>query len=181
MGRFNHDRHCFGTEFFFKQVGNRLGHSLLHLRPMGHNLDDAGQLTEPHHLATRKVANVGLAHEWQQVMFAGAVEADVFDQDDFVVIFAKHLPQVRAGIFMQSRKEFGIHAGNAGRRLQQTFAVGVLANGPENFAHRAFDASMVHSVDQRSGLLIVLFTHETTFLGPLCFFTDRHPPRPPVY
>ena len=47
------------------EVGDRLGHPLLHLRPLRHALDDAGQLRQPDDLTGRQVGDVGRAGERQ--------------------------------------------------------------------------------------------------------------------
>ena len=43
----------------------------------------------------------------------------------------------RVGV--QSAEKLGIHTGDASRRFEQAFAVGVLAYGDENFSHGALD------------------------------------------
>jgi hypothetical protein len=47
---------------------------------------------------------------------------------------------------MQATEHLGVHPGHAGRRLEQTLAVWILAHGGENFAHGPFDPGMVDVV-----------------------------------
>src|SRR5688572_4015280 len=50
--------------------GNLLGETLLHLKSLGENVDDARELRQPDNPAVRNVGNVGLAIEGQHVMLA---------------------------------------------------------------------------------------------------------------
>ena len=44
----------------------------------------------------------------------------------------------------QAGEHFGVHAGDAGRRFLQALAVGVFADGQEDFADGRLDALVVH-------------------------------------
>ena len=89
MGGFKNYRDPFGLEFAFQQIGNCFRHPLLHLGPSRHNINHASKFAQPDDLAIGEIADVGHPYEWQQVVFAGAVETDIANQDDFIVIFAK--------------------------------------------------------------------------------------------
>src|SRR6185312_3722487 len=60
MARLDDHRHPLGFQFAHEQVGDRFGHTLLDLRTAGHDLDHAGQLAQPDHLAVGQVADVRL-------------------------------------------------------------------------------------------------------------------------
>ena len=90
-----------------------------------------------------------LTHEWQHVVLADAVEADVADQHDLVVFLDEEFLQVHPRVLVQAGEQLGIHAGDTGRRFLQPFAVGILANGGQYFPHRAFDSRQVDPTHQR--------------------------------
>ena len=114
-------------------------------------------LLSPTTRAVRHVADVGHAHERQHVMLAHAVEADVADQHHFVVLLGEELPQVVPGIVVQAAEQLGVHAGDAGRRFAQAFAIGIFADGGQNLAHGASNARLI---DVASGLAL----HERAFV-----------------
>src|SRR4051794_33181671 len=77
MRSFDHYRHAFGIEFLHQQIGNVFRQSLLHLRSLRNNFHHARQFAEPDHAAIGNIRDVGMAHEWQQMMFTDTVEGDV--------------------------------------------------------------------------------------------------------
>jgi hypothetical protein len=68
----------------------------------------------------------------------------VLDQHDLVVFLSEGLPQVLAGIFVQSSEQFGVHSGYAGRRFEQAFAIRVFANRGQDLAHGAANSFLVY-------------------------------------
>ena len=55
---------------------------------------------------------------------------------------------------MQAAEQLGIHAGHAGRGLAQPLAVGVLADGQQDLAHRALDPRLIDDVSVLAALVI---------------------------
>ena len=49
----------------------------------------------------------------------------------------KNFLQMPSRVVVQAAEQLGVHAGHAGRRFAQPFAIGVFAHGRENLAHRA--------------------------------------------
>ena len=76
-----------GLEDLHQRVGDLGGQPLLHLRALGVDVDQPGQLGQPGDLAAlgRDVADVGDAGERHQVVLAHRPELDVADQDHLVV------------------------------------------------------------------------------------------------
>jgi len=116
-----------------------VSHPLLDLGPFGNFLDDAGELAESGDLTAGEIADVGDSHEGEEVMLAHAIEADVADEDDFVVAFLENSGEVVRGRGMESGEEFGVHASNTSRRFEQTFAIGIFPDCGENLTDGPFD------------------------------------------
>jgi hypothetical protein len=87
---------------------------------------------------------VSFAHEREQVMFAHAVEGDIANENKFVVLFFEDLLEVSSGFDVQSAEDFGVHARDAFGCFAEPIAVGVFADGKENFADGALNAELVH-------------------------------------
>ena len=85
------------------------------------------------------------------MMLAHRFKADVADDDHFVVFLRERFLEQVARIAVQAGEQFGVHAGDAGRRFLQTLAVGVFADGQQNLAHRRFDAFVI---DVRRGAVL---------------------------
>ena len=107
---------------------------------MDHVLDDPGDFTEPDDLAVGKVGDVNDAEERKQVMFAHALEADVLDEHDLVILFAEHFFEMPPRIGAQAAEHLRVHAGHARGRLAEAFAIRILAHGEKDLAHRLFNA-----------------------------------------
>ena len=78
------------------------------------------------------------------MVLAEGGEADVLDEDHFVVLLGEGLAQDFAGVAAEAGREVGVHAGDAGRRLLQALAVGVFADGQEDLADGRLDALVIH-------------------------------------
>ena len=111
--------------------------------PAGKFVDHPGQLAQTHDPRPGQIGNVGLAQKRQHVVLAHALEADIADQDHFVVALGEKLLQMPAGIKVQAREELGIHAGHPGRCFLKPLAIGIFANGHQNLADGTFDPGMV--------------------------------------
>ena len=129
-----------------EQVGDLFGHPFLHLRAVRQGLHHAGQFAQAQHAAVRQVADVGVAHEREEVVLADAVEGDVADEHDLVIFFGECLAEMHLRVSVQPAEHLGIHAGHAGRRFQQALAIGIFAHRQQNLANGPFDAGMVDGV-----------------------------------
>ena len=98
-------------------------------------------------------------------MLAHAVEADVADQHHLVVLLGEEFAEVDARVVVQAGEQLGVHAGDAGRRFAQTFAIGVFADGGENFADGALDAGCIDAWSVRRGIAVVQFAGEAAEIG----------------
>ncbi len=78
------------------------------------------------------------------------LEADVLDQDQLVVLLGEQLPEVDAGVLVEPLEDLGVHPGDAVGRLQEPFAVGVLAHGDEDLADGPADPGEVDGLGPAS-------------------------------
>ena len=86
---------------------------------------------------------MGESHERHEVMLAQRREGDVAHHDHLVVTGFEGDPQVFARIGFEAFEELDVHVGDASRRLDETLAVGVLADRFEQFADEALHARVV--------------------------------------
>ena len=100
-------------------------------------------LLKPDDFAVGDVTDVGDAGERQHVVLAHAVEADVANEHHLIVLFGEEFAEVQPRLIVQAGKQLGVHASHAGRRFAEAFAVGVFADGGQNFADGAFDARLI--------------------------------------
>jgi hypothetical protein len=54
------------------------------------------------------------------------------------------------GIFAETRENLGVHAGDSLRRIQQTIAVGILADGDEDLADGGRDSRQINWGQRRT-------------------------------
>ena len=113
---------------------------------MRHRLDHPRQLAQAEHAAVGHVADVGVAHEREEVVLADAVEGDVADEHDLVVLFVEGLREVHPRILPEAAEHLGVHPRHAGGRFEQAFAVGILPDGGEDFTDGPLDAGVVDGV-----------------------------------
>ncbi len=87
---------------------------------------------------------MGATAEGEQVVFAHAVELDVADKHDFVVIFCENPLEMDARVGVQAGENLGIHACHTGRSLQKTFSVWVFADSDQDLSNGSLDALSIH-------------------------------------
>ena len=85
--------------------------------------------------------------ERHQVVLAGAVDLDVLDQHELVVADVERRGEGVLRTFVQPGEDLGVSAGDAGRRLLQTLALGVLAHGEQELADRGLRPVVVERRD----------------------------------
>ncbi len=131
----------------------------LGLQPLGEHVGDARQLGEAHNAIMGQIGDMGLAHERHHVVLAMGMERDIAHQNDVVIAadLGKGRFQHSLGVFFVAREKFAIGVGDAARRIDQPFAVGVISrpgdqrthSGLGLFARWAFD----HPVERGLGSL----------------------------
>ena len=139
-----HDDDSFRIEFLVQQIGNRVRHPLLNLRPARDLFDDASQFAQPRDLAIGQIADVGLADERQQVVLTHAVESDVTHEYQLVVIFREDFLQVPSRLGMQAGEQLSVHSGDSARRIEQSFTVRIFADRRQNFSNSTLDPRQVN-------------------------------------
>jgi hypothetical protein len=77
------------------------------------------------------------------MVFANGMEIDVAEENDLIVSLGEDGTEMGAGIFAEAGEKLGVGAGDAGGGLGETFAVGVFADGQEDFTNRALDARVI--------------------------------------
>lgn len=143
MGRFNQNDHAARIELLLDHIGNRLGHAFLNLRPPCNLVDNPGQLAQPNDLAIGQVPHMRLARKRQEMMLAHAVEFNVPNQHDFIVIFSEYPLEVNPRVLVQPREYLCIHPGHSRRSLKQSLAVRILPDGDEYLADSLLNPCMV--------------------------------------
>src|SRR5215472_8292471 len=85
MAGFDDDANAFGAELFFDGAGDLISEALLNLQAAGVHVDEARDFAEAEDFFLWNVGDMAAPEEGEQMMFAEAVELDVFDHDHFVV------------------------------------------------------------------------------------------------
>ena len=118
-------------------VGDLRGQALLDLRATGEDLDEPGELGQPGDPAVlaRDVADVGDAVERHEVVLARAVELDVADDDELVVVDLEGRAEHVLGRHVEAGEDLGVGARDACRRVEQPLAIRVLADGQQQLPH----------------------------------------------
>ena len=144
-------------DFFLDGLGNLAGEALLYLQAAREHVNDAGDLAEAQDALVGKIGDVRFAEEWQEMVFAEAEKFDVLDDDHFVVGHAEgcaiqdviEILVVTAGQELQGFFE-------ALGRFAQTFAIRILTNNFDDFAHVEGDPA-------RIDFLLILFVQQNFF------------------
>ena len=85
--------------------------------------------------------------EWHEVVFAGAPDLDVFDQDQLVVAKVEDGGQDLLRILPQAAVHFGVRPGDPLRGFAQTVPIRILTDSDQDFAYRSDDAVMIELSD----------------------------------
>jgi hypothetical protein len=145
MAGFENRQYAARCEFFLKQVRDLLRHPFLDLRFAGDGIDDASKFAQAHNAASRNVSEMRTPGERQQVMLAEARELNVFLKHQLFVIHFEGFAKQRARVRVQASECFGIEASDAAGRVEQAFAVRVLADRQEQFTDSSADAWLVNA------------------------------------
>jgi hypothetical protein len=107
---------------------------------------------------------VGDTEEGNKVVLTNRIHGNVTDDDDFVVIDFEGFLEVGCGVFGEAAANFLVEFGDALGCVEKSVAVGVFADGKEDFANGVFDAFMVDF----EIFVHELFLHENTIGGGSC-------------
>jgi hypothetical protein len=108
-------------------VGDLGCESFLELGTAGVTLHQTGQLGQPNDLPVRYVAQVGLADERHEVMFAERIQRYVSYENHLAMFFLEPYVQVPGWVIAQPGEEERVGFGDAMRRASQAFPFRVLA------------------------------------------------------
>ena len=138
MRGLDHHSDAAGLEHLLDRIGDLRGQSLLNLQPLGEDLDHAGELGDPDDPFVRNVADPSPTNDRRDMMLAMAFEGDAAEHDHLVVALdlAECLVQNLVRVFVIAREIFAVSTHHTIGRLNQTVAIGVLANPLEYGAER---------------------------------------------
>ena len=113
-----------GSSTLWMHVGDLGVHLFLHLQAAGVGFDDAGELGDADDAVRRQIADMRLADDRRQMVFAVRFEADVAQHDHLVVAvdLLEGALHVVFGVFVVAGEPILVGAGDAGRRVAQAFA-----------------------------------------------------------
>ena len=150
MLRLDHDQGTARFEHPHQRVRDLAGHPLLHLRPPGVDVNQPRQLGQTGDLAllVRYVGHVGGAEERHQVMLTRAVDLDVADQDQLVVVGVEHGAQHVLRVLGQPGELFRVGTGHPRRGIDQPVPVRVLPDSKEDFPYSPLDPRQVYRLGQ---------------------------------
>src|SRR5258706_9294748 len=108
---------------------NLARHPLLHLKPSGVGVHQAGQLAQAHDPAIRHIANVHAPEERKQMVLTQTVERDVLDHDHVVVALKgeERVAHDDRGIRGVALSEVAKGFSDSGWGINQTLAIWILA------------------------------------------------------
>ena len=131
-------RNAAGLENLVDRGCDLRGEMLLGLQAAGEDVGQPRQLRQAHHPLDRRIGDMRLAVERHHVMLALRGEFDVADQDEIVIAggLAKGAVQHLGRALVIALVEFVEGFDHPARRIQQTLAVGVLADIAEQGLHR---------------------------------------------
>jgi hypothetical protein len=133
-------------------VGDLGRHRLLRLQPPGEDLDDAGELGNPHHLVGRQVGNMGTADEGHHMVLAMGVELDVAKHHQIVVAghFLEGPGQRFDRVLLIALEELAIGIDHPLRGVEQAFPVRILASPGKERPDRRLGLCLARPLDARA-------------------------------
>ena len=136
----NDDADAAGFQDFGDGFSNIGGEFFLNLQTARIALHDAGEFGNTDDTFGWQVADMGVAGDGQHVVFAEADDADVAQHDQFIIAadFLENAFEIFARVGFVAGKKFAIGTHHAGRRVEQTFAVGVFTGPADQRAHGGF-------------------------------------------
>ena len=105
---------------------------------------------------------MGDAVERDQMMLAGGVHRDLFDEHQFVMLFIERGVQDVIGIGVEAGEDLLVGARHPGRGIPQTLPVGILTDRTQQFANRGFGARLIESGRSNATCWVFNATSEVT-------------------
>jgi hypothetical protein len=148
MSRLDHDANTPGLKYLINRIGDLRSQSLLDLQSASISLHDPSQLGNANDSAVRDISDPCASNNRCHVMFAMALERYASENDHFVVAirFFECLPQNLFRVLPVARKIFLVCSDEAGGFFTQPFAIGVLADPPENLPKGLLNISVCVSL-----------------------------------
>jgi hypothetical protein len=104
------------------------------LEPAAVDIQDTGQFGHTDHPFVWDVSNVGLAEEWEHVMFTAAIPFHIFQNDHFITgPILKHFENVLWLLFVAGKK-FLVTTNYPVRSIAEPLPIRVLADAFEEFS-----------------------------------------------
>src|SRR5918993_778905 len=154
MARLDDDRDALRLEMLPDRVRHLRGQPLLHLEPPGKAVKHARELADPHHLVARQVSDRRPADDRGHVVLAMALERNVLQQHDLVIAadLVEGPAEVDRRVLLVAASIFLPRLGNTPRRIEQAFAVGIVARpadeGADRVAHLVRDFAFRRGLDE---------------------------------
>jgi hypothetical protein len=124
----DHDAHAARAQHVVERPGDLLGEPLLHLQAAREHVDHAGELREADDAPVRDVGDVRLPEERQQVVLAERVQLDLAHHHHLLAVdLEQRVADDAARVEAVAAREERHRLGDAGRRLDEAVALGVLA------------------------------------------------------
>ena len=133
-----------------QRVGDLGGQPLLHLRPLGEDVDQPGQLGQAGDLAALvgDVADVGDPGERHQVVLAHRPELDVADEHHLVVPDVEGRGEHLLRRLVQADRQLGVRPRDPLRGVAQALALGVLTDRDQQLPDGRRGPVVVELVDR---------------------------------
>ena len=164
----DHHTHAVRLQHVHNGVGDFRCHFFLNLQATAKTLNHAGQLGNAHDAIGRQIGHMGATDDRQHVVFAVRDETDVLQDHQFVItadLFEGAL-QIFARVGMIALKQLAIGFGHALWRVQQAFAVGIVARPADQGTDGGFGLFL------RDALGMIVVTHER-LVGQAIAFGER--------
>src|ERR1700689_1614064 len=120
-------------------------HVFLYLRAAGLNIHQPGQLGQPGNLSlfVWYIADMSSTKKRHQMMLTHAVNLNVPDQHELVVVGVEHRGQHVLGALAETGELLRVGPGHPGRGVLEPVPLRVLADGEQDLPHRPLDTRCV--------------------------------------
>ena len=167
MSGLDHHRHPQRIERLLNAVADLDGQSFLHLETARISFHNPGDFRESGNIAVRNVCDVRLPVKRKHVVFAKRIQLNILDDHHLFVLFVKFgRQQDFARIFIVTARQETHRLGDPFGRLDQPFAVGILAQQFE-------DRSVMFGKFLDGFGIVHLFSGVILFHDPLFYAEQR--------
>ena len=140
MFSLNDDCNAVRLQSAHDRLGYLAGELLLDLRAASEAFDNARQLADANDAPVRYIADMGLAVEREEVVFAHAVERNVAQDHHLVVGYFETDLEVVSGVHGKAAEDLLVHLGDAAGSVEQPLAGRVFAHRMEQFGDGGLDS-----------------------------------------